>query len=209
MTKVICNEQCDFIVRNLEACTALIDCYNQAKDKVPKWIYKQLKYAIESREENINTKIKSIDFDDEGEATWLYPDLPFYDYEKEVGIYFAVNNLEIFMNTEEDVADDYPVILFHLDMPEKDTGKKWFTYKENLLKKANLLSNKLTDRKYRNGYPPERSVDNHIISTNISQLINYDSIKSNHEDAIAKVADELVIFANFVIENDLLLPIPK
>ena len=66
MMKKICNEECDFIVRHYDACVAMMDCYEQAENKVPKWIYKQLHNEIK----NAMSRIKNISFKpiDSGDA---------------------------------------------------------------------------------------------------------------------------------------------
>jgi hypothetical protein len=46
--KKICNEEYEFIENNYEACMAIIDCHEQAKNKVPTWIHKQFKNEIEN-----------------------------------------------------------------------------------------------------------------------------------------------------------------
>ena len=49
---IIVNEECDFIVKNYEAIQALKECEKRAKERVPRWVRRQLKRILDSKLDN-------------------------------------------------------------------------------------------------------------------------------------------------------------
>lgn len=214
MTKNICNEECDFIVRNYDACVAMIDCYEQAKNKVPMWICKQLHNGIKNAVSRIKSfSYKSIDYDDD--CIILYPDDEYYDSENELGLHFAIWDINWDTLTKdknlENSIEEYPHIALYMDFPDKLRGnkkEKWEDYKKKVLTKRRSITNELSEQSYSCTYPADDG-DGYIITKNIDNLINLEKIIVDHEDAFSKTADEFVQFVNFVTNNQLLQPIPK
>lgn len=214
MTKNICNEECDFIVRNYDACVAMIDCYKQAENKVPAWIYKQLHNEIKDRVSHIkNTNFKPIDYDDR--CMILYPDDEYYDLENELGMCFAIWDISWDTLTKDknsgNSIEEYPHIALYMDFPDKLRGnnkKKWEDYKKKVIAKRGSITNKLKAQSYSFTYPADQD-EGYIITKNIDKLINLETIIADHEEAFSKTADEFIQFVNFVINNQLFQPRPK
>lgn len=212
MSQIICNEQCDFVIRNYDACVALKDCYEQAIEKVPKWICRQLEYAIQHIDIGIkNPSVKS--YNEKGSfGVNIFPDSQYYDHKEEVGLYFSIDAIEMIMRTDEYPDNGYPNINMYLDIPEKRRGKKrdnWDAYKASIRNNVASSINKLGDNNYSNSYRPDSENDNYIITTNISHLLKLDCLQDDHEKAILNTATECKKFISFVIENNLMEEIPK
>jgi len=214
MTKKICNEECDFIVRNYNACVAMIDCYKQAENKVPAWIYKQLRNEINNKLSLIKDIIfNPIAYGDD--YINLIPEDEYYDSEIGIGIYFAIwhitwDTLTKDINPENSI-EEYPLISLYIDFPDKLRGnnkKKWDDYKKKVIAKRKSIANKLSTQSYSFTYPAEQD-DGYIITKNIDKLINLETIIVDHEEAFSKTADEFIEFVNFVINNQLFQPMPK
>lgn len=218
MTIKICNEECDFIVRNYDACVAMMDCYEQAKNKVPKWICKQLNNEIKKAMSRIiNISFKPIDYgEDDGDCYInLLPEDEYYDSENGVGIYFSIWGISWDTLTKdknlENSIEEYPHIALFIDFPDKMRGnnkKKWEDYKKKVIAKRKSLTNELSKQSYSSTYPADDD-GGYIITKNIDNLINLGKLIVDHEDAFSKTAEEFVQFVNFVINNQLLQPIPK
>lgn len=217
MTKKICNEECDFIVRNYDACVAMMDCYEQAKSKVPKWICKQLNNEIKKAMNRIkNISFKPIVYNHE--CIELYPEDEYCKWETDediVGMYFGIWHINWDTLTKdknlENSIEEYPHIALYMDFPDKLRGnnkKKWEDYKKKMIAKRKSVTNELGKQSYSCTYPADDD-DGYIITKNIDNLINLKSIIVDHEDAFSKTADEFIQFVNFVINNQLLQPIPK
>ena len=214
MAKKICNEECDFIVRNYDACVAMMACYEQAENKVPKWIYKQLSNEIKNAVSPVkNINFKPIDYGDDFIS--LLPEDEYYDSENDVGIGFYIwgitwDTLTKDKNLENNI-EEYPYIALYMDFPDKLRGnnkEKWEDYKKKVIAKRKSITNELSMQSYSCTYPADDD-DGYIITKNIDNLINLENIIADHEAAFSKTADEFVQFVNFVINNQLLQPIPK
>ena len=217
MTKIICNEECDFIVKHYEACVAMMECYERAENKVPKWIYKQLLAEIKSKVRHIkNVTFEPIWYcDDDGEERiLLFPNNEYYDVENDLGMCFGIWHINWDTITKdsnsENSIEEYPHIALYMDFPDKPKGnnkEKWEDYRKKVIAKRKSISNELNAQSYSCSYPDND--DKYIITKNIDNLINLKNIIIDHDDVFTKTVDEFIQFVNFVISNKLLQPMPK
>ena len=187
---------------------ALIDCYEQAIEKVPKWIYKQLKDAVVESLSDIEIDITEIYNEDDGVS--IIPSMPYYAEAEEVGLYFGINSIESIVQTDEDDDGDYPHIFLYIDMPKKLEGKilkDWNEFRGSIKNRISQKTNELRENKYLNSYPNSKDI-NYLMSYNIKQFMNHTEIIDDYEGAILNTAIECKKLINFVIANDLLKPIP-
>ena len=146
---LICNEQCDFVIRNFEACIALNTCYDLAKTNVPKWIYKQLENTINCAIHDDVLNSHTIERGDD--YLGLFPNRPHYDITNEVGLFFGIEGIETIMQPDENNAVGYPHIYLFFRKPENISRNKliiWDEDKTSIKKIVGSLTRKLRENNY-------------------------------------------------------------
>ena len=211
---IIVNEEIDYIIRNIEAVKALLECYEITKSKFPQWL-KQCIY------EKIKTKLDSGDMSfwesielEEDEAIFLYPEDKFYLQRNDdfyLGLYWGIEGFE-WEKIDIDISDldDSMWCFLYYDVPENYKKKK--KIKTNIENWENKLIRYVKNFKCPNinlqKFPNDED-EQYLIAYQLGHILNVKEISQNPDEIIDRVAELFIQFVKDtlpIVENN---PLPE
>jgi len=212
MSKKVCNEQYDFVLRNIEACNALIECHEEASDKIPTWINKKFEKSIKNNLEDIEILKFKVFYSKhkDDESVIIDPISPCCDSGNNIGLRFALESIDWYYLTDNE-CDYCPLVYLYMNIPGKTTAKykkALEQYRLDVINKAGAISASAKQNGYFTGSPIGYDDDNYIIYKRLDKIINRVNLCDDYETVISDATAEIVKFVKYVIESDLLLPMP-
>ena len=200
----IVNEEIDYIVRNYKAVNALMECLERAKNRVPIWLVKKIVSKINRRIDELPNKIGNwhIEATKENDEINIFPGEKYYDREKEIGMYFGIENIgwdNIVAEYEEDGLFVY--LYYYPPDRKRDKWKEW---------EATLLTNitKKRPQMLRNKYNPDPNSDDnqYIVSSWLYEYINIETLNTDINSSINLTIEAVFKFINH--NMNVLIPLP-
>jgi len=204
---IIVNEEIDYIIRNIEAVKALLECYEIAKSKFPQWlkqcIYEKIKTKLDSGDMSF---LESPKLELEDETIFLFPEDKFYLQRNDdfyLGLYWGI---EYFKWEEIDISslDKGMWCFLYYDVPENYKKKKKIktsieNWENKLIKYVkNFKCPNLNLQKF-----PNDEDEQYLIAYQLGHVLNIKEISQEPEKVIDRVAE---LFIQFVKDT---LPIVK
>jgi len=206
----IVNEEINYVVRNIEAVKALLECYETAKNKVPRWLQQCIYEEIKSKLDFENMSFQK--FYQEDEEILLYPQDKFYlerDNDFCLGFGWGIENFEW---EEIDITDFNEGIWCYLYYNLPDNYKKKKKIKGNIKSWEDRLIKYVKDFKCPNvnlqKFPDDED-EQYLIAYQLGHILNIKELSQNPEEVIKKTADLFIQFVKDtlpIVENN---PLPN